>query len=81
MPKVQRTKLPRLLFRHLEDRVKERSISLQDIEQFLYWIERDPEVPEGDWFKRFANFTVCGRGSLVTTFLASSMGATGTEVE
>jgi hypothetical protein len=38
-------------------------------------------VPAGEWFKRFANFTVCGNGSLVTTFLTDSMSATGTEVE
>jgi hypothetical protein len=81
MPKIQRNKLSRLLFRHLQDCVRERSISLQDIEQFLHWIERNPEVPESEWFKRFANFTVCGRGSLMTTFLTSFRSATGTEVE
>ena len=32
--------------------------------QVLHWIEENPIVPEGDWFKRFGHVTVCGEGAL-----------------
>jgi hypothetical protein len=33
------------------------------------WLDTNPEVPTGDWFKRFPTMTVCGKGVLVKTFL------------
>jgi len=33
------------------------------------WLDSEPEVPEGRWFKRFSGMTVCGEGELVKTFL------------
>jgi hypothetical protein len=41
---------------------------------------RDVDVPEGMWFKRFANFTLAGEGELPKTFLTPGMTAKGTEV-
>jgi hypothetical protein len=29
------------------------------------WLDTNPEVPAGDWFKRFPGMTVCGEGELV----------------
>ena len=34
-----------------------------------FWVESEPEVPEGDWYKDFGRFKVCGRGGDLTTFL------------
>src|SRR5216684_1915710 len=33
------------------------------------WLDSEPEVPEGQWYKRFSRMTVCGEGELVKTFL------------
>jgi hypothetical protein len=33
------------------------------------WLDTEPEVPEGEWYKRFSGMTVCGEGELIKTFL------------
>ncbi|OAM89875.1 hypothetical protein OH491_17415 [Termitidicoccus mucosus] len=81
MPKFQRKNIPWQLLDHLADRVRSREITRQDVEQLARWIDSDPELPAGEWFKRFQNFTLCGRGDLPATLLTRSMSATGTEVE
>ena len=81
MPKLQRSNLPPALLNHLLLRVRERGISAQDLMTLLAWIERNPTVPDGGWFKRFAGFTICGRGALIKTFLTAEQSAVGTEVE
>lgn len=80
MPKLQRSDLPRALLGHLLDRVREREVSLDDLHQVLHWIDANPTVPAGPWYKRFPGVTVCGRGSLVRTFLTPSQTPVGTEV-
>lgn len=47
---------------------------------FLEWIETEPEVPNGRWFKRFGGMTVCGEGELVRTFLGVGQTPTGEEI-
>ena len=42
---------------------------------------REPEVPEGKWFRRFAGFTVCGEGELIKTFLLPGQAPDGDEVQ
>ena len=69
MPRVRRAKLPDALFQHLLTRAREREISRSDIVAFAAWLDTDPEVPEGEWFKRFPDMIVCGEGELVKTFL------------
>ena len=44
------------------------------------WLETHPEVPAGDWYKRFPSMTVCGRGVLIKTFLTPSQLPVGTEL-
>ena len=80
MPKVQRTDVPRPLFSHLLLRVRERSISADAIESLATWLDADPEVPNGPWFKRFPAMTVCGEGALIKTFLTPSQAPFGTEI-
>jgi len=48
--------------------------------QLETWLDTNPEVPDGDWFKRFQEFTVCGRGELVKTFLTPGQHPHGTEI-
>jgi len=72
MPKVQRRDVPRPLLQHLLLRIQERSIGADAIESLAAWLDTDPEVPDGPWFKRFSSMTVCGEGALIKTFLTPS---------
>ena len=69
MPKVQRKDIPRPLFAHLLQRIEERSINADALKSLAAWLDTNPEVPTGDWYKRLPTMTVCGNGSLVKTFL------------
>jgi len=33
---------------------------------------RHPEVPEGDWYKNFGSFKICGRGPYPKTFFRAA---------
>jgi hypothetical protein len=41
------------------------------------WLDTQPEVPEGPWFKKFPGMTVCGEGELIKTFLQPGQIAAG----
>ena len=62
------------------DRVWEREISTNQLKLLLDWLENEPEVPEGKWFKRFPAVTVCGEGELIKTFLRPDQAALGEEL-
>jgi hypothetical protein len=80
MPQVQRKDIPRALFAHLLQRIQERSIDAGALESLAAWLDTQPEVPEGEWFKRFPTMTVCGEGPLVKTFLTPSQVPFGEEL-
>jgi hypothetical protein len=44
-----------------------------------HWIESDPAVPDGKWFKRFKSGFLAGNGECVSTFLESGMAVEGDE--
>jgi hypothetical protein len=70
MPRIARWKdLPAGVREHLMERMNERAISLADLNRLRIWIESEPEVPEGDWYKDFGSFKICGHGSYPKTFL------------
>ena len=69
MPKVRRSKVPHSVLAHLLKRMRERNISSEQIFVLAQWLDVEPEVPQGKWFKNFAGFTVCGEGELIKTFL------------
>jgi hypothetical protein len=69
--------LPPNVRQHLIDRMRERAISLADLNQLRLWIESQPEVPEGDWYKDFGSFKICGQGSYPKTFLLPGQVAKG----
>jgi hypothetical protein len=81
VPKIQRDSIPPALLWHLSDRVKTRDISIGDLQRFLAWLSKIPEVPTGPWFRRFSTFVVCGQGVWVKTFLAADQTAVGEEVD
>ena len=62
---------------HLTERMSERAISLADLNQLRIWIASEPEVPNGDWYKDFGSFKLCGRGSYPRTFLLAGQAAKG----
>lgn len=80
MPKVRRRNLPPALFQHLLDRVQDRSISASQLGLLADWLDQQPEVPVGMWFKRFPGMIVCGDGELIKTFLIPGQVPSGQEV-
>lgn len=69
MPKVRRHNIPPALFQHLLDRIQSRKIPATQLELLAKWLDTEPDVPEGQWYKRFSSMTVCGERELVKTFL------------
>ena len=70
MPKIESwDNFPRAVRQHLIERMRDRSIGIPDLNQLRLWVDSKPEVPEGDWFKDFGSFKICGRGSFPKTFL------------
>jgi len=81
MPQIERwDNLPSGVRQHLIDRMRDRAISISDLNQLRLWIESRPEVPEGDWYKDFGSFILCGHGSYPKTFLLRGQAAKGTAV-
>ena len=80
MPKIRRQYLPPALLNHLLDRIRSREISAEQLGLFADWLDTEPEVPNGKWFKRFADVIVCGEGGLVKTFLTTGQTPTGIEL-
>ena len=50
-------------------------------QQSAQWLDANPEVPEGKWFKQFPGMTVCGEGEWVKTFLQPDQLPTGQELK
>ena len=69
MPKVRRQNLPPALFQHLLERIQSRKIPATQLELLATWLDTEPDMPEGEWHKRFSGMTVCGAGELIKTFL------------
>jgi hypothetical protein len=80
MPKVRRRNLPLALYDHLLERVRERNITGKELTLFIQWLDTQPEVPDGQWFKRFPGMIVCGEGEFVKTFLTETQTPVGTEI-
>jgi hypothetical protein len=81
MPKIQWTDLPVSLRDHLFDRASERKIAAIDLYQLKLWRESEPESPDGEWFKDFGSFKICGEGKYPKTFLLSGQAVRGKEIK
>lgn len=78
MPPIENwSRLPTALRDHLVDRMRDRNISVQDLNHLRLWMETKPEVPEGSWYKDFGSFKLCGDGKYPKTFLLAGQAATG----
>ena len=80
MPKIRRRNLPPALLDHLLDRIRSREISSDELGSLADWLDLEPEVPTGKWFKRFPGMIACGEGELVKTFLTTNQTPIGDEV-
>jgi hypothetical protein len=77
MPRLSRWgNLPPGVRQQLIDRMRDRAISIDDPNRLRLWVESEPEVPAGDWYKDFGSFKICGRGGLPLTFLLRGHSAT-----
>jgi hypothetical protein len=77
MPKIQWTALPAALRDHLFERLRERKITAEDLYHLKLWRESEPEAPEGEWYKDFGTFKICGEGKYPKTFLLHGQSAKG----
>ncbi|HLE72042.1 MAG TPA: hypothetical protein VJH87_20350 [Vicinamibacteria bacterium] len=80
MPSVRRNDIPPALFRHLLDRIQERRIDASQLELLAKWLDGEPEVPEGPWYRKFSGMTVCGEGELIKTFLLPGQAPRGKQI-
>lgn len=78
MPQIETwPRLPQAIREHLVERMRDRNIGLNDLNQLRVWMESKPEVPEGAWYKDFGSFKLCGEGGFPKTFLLAGQAATG----
>ena len=80
MPKVRRHDLPPALFQHLLERIQSRKVPATQLESLATWLDTEPDVSEGEWYKRFSGMTVCGEGELIKTFLLPGQAPKGKRV-
>jgi len=81
MPKIRNwSGIPIATRQHLVERMHDRNISLDDLNRLRLWMESNPEVPEGLWYKDFGSFKLCGEGSLPKTFLLPGQPARGRQL-
>lgn len=80
MPKIRRQNIPPALLQHLLDRIQDRSISADQLGLLAAWLDLQPIVPVGKWFKCFPGMIVCGNGELIRTFLLPGQVPEGEEI-
>jgi ribosomal protein S18 acetylase RimI-like enzyme len=80
VPKVRRQNLPPALLQHLLERIQSRRIPATQLALLATWLDTEPEVPEGEWYRRFSGMTVCGEGELIQTFLLPGQAPKGKRV-
>jgi len=78
MPQIETwSRLPAAIRNHLIDRMRDRKISVNELNQLRLWIESKPDVPEGPWYKDFGSFKLCGEGKYPKTFLLTGQSPAG----
>ena len=81
MPRVRRKDLPPVRCSSTcSTASSSRQVDARQLELLARWLDGEPEVPEGPWYKRFSGMTVCGEGDLVKTFLLPGQSPKGTRV-
>jgi hypothetical protein len=78
MPKIARWRdFPTAIQLHLVERLADRSIEVAQLAVLQQWVESRPDVPDGEWYKDFGSFKLCGAGAYPKTFLLKGQAARG----
>jgi hypothetical protein len=78
MPQIETwSRLPPAIRDHLIERMHDRNVGIEGLNQLRLWIESKPTVPEGAWYRDFGSFKLCGEGKYPKTFLRAGQPATG----
>jgi len=78
MPQIESwPRIPAPIRGHLVERMRDRNIGLDDLNQLRLWLESHPNVPDGKWFKDFGSCKLCGEGKYPKTFLLAGQIAVG----
>lgn len=81
LPRIRFARLPKELRSHILQRIDERSIRYADLVQLQKWVASEPWAPDGNWYKDFGSFKLCGTGEFPKTVLAKEMTPFGAEIE
>jgi hypothetical protein len=79
MPRIKRP--PPYFMTHLVQRFREAAFRLPISTSCKDWLASNPEVPHGEWYKRFPKFTLAGEGEVPKTFLTPGMVPHGQEIQ
>jgi hypothetical protein len=78
MPQIESwPRIPAPIRNHLIERMRDRNINLDDLNQLRVWLQTMPNVPAGPWYKDFGSFKLCGEGKYPKTFLLTGQIAAG----
>ena len=81
MPQIESwPRIPAAIRDHLIERMRDRNISLDDLNQLRIWLGTKPIVPIGPLYKDFGSFKLCGQVKYPKTFLLAGQIATGEKV-
>ena len=56
-------------------------ITLQDLAMLQAWVKSEPQAPDGDWYRDFGSFILCGSGEHPKTVLTRGMNPYGEPIE
>lgn len=65
---------------HLQQRLLDRKITLDDLEKLRVWVDSVPDLPAGHWFRDFGSFKIVGEGPNPLSFLDSEQIPYGEEI-
>jgi hypothetical protein len=65
----------------LLQRVDQRRVSVTDLLALQAWVKTGPIAPDGEWFKDFGSFFLCGSGALPKTVLEKGMKPFGDRID
>lgn len=81
MPKISFSNLPTNILEHIKARAADRSISLAELRSLERWKSTEPWAPEGNWYKDFGSFLLCGTSEYPKTILTKGMKPYGQEIK
>jgi hypothetical protein len=72
------SQMPEALRQHLDERLSDRGITVDDLKKLQFWVASRPDVPDDHWYKDFGSFILCGTAEFPKTFLRPSQTPWGT---